>query len=184
MALPRLRRCSTGFGSKPPNMSGRMDNLRAAILLPQLARLEDSIARWNERYRAVEEELKAVEGLVLPRRPHAERYVGSSIQFRIPGLSRPDAEAFVAACKALGVELKWFGAPDPVGFTSTHHSWRYVDPQVLPETDHVLSTLFDMRLPLTFTLEECRHIASIIAHCARGLPAAGGIVSGRSWLLY
>jgi len=153
-----------------PNMSGRMDNLRAAILLPQLARLEDSIARWNERYRAVEEGLKAVEGLVLPRRPDAERYVGSSIQFRIPGLSRPDAEAFVAACKALGVELKWFGAPDPVGFTSTHHSWRYVDPQVLPETDHVLSTLFDMRLPLTFTLEECRHIASIIAHCARGLP--------------
>ncbi|MBU4531733.1 MAG: aminotransferase class I/II-fold pyridoxal phosphate-dependent enzyme [Hoeflea sp.] len=153
-----------------PNMSGRMDNLRAAILLPQLARLEDSIARWNERYRTVEEGLKSVEGLVLPRRPEAERYVGSSIQFRLPGLSRSGADAFVAACKALGVELKWFGASDPVGFTSTHHSWRYVDPQVLPETDHVLSTLFDMRLPLTFTLEECRHIASIIAHCAHGLP--------------
>lgn len=152
-----------------PNMSGRMDNLRAAILLPQLARLDDSIARWNERYRAVEDGLEQVEGLVLPRRPEAELYVGSSLQFRLPGLSRSGAEAFVGACKALGVELKWFGASDPVAFTSNHHSWRYVDPQLLPETDRVLSTLFDMRLPLTFTLEECRHIASVIAHCARGL---------------
>ncbi|MDP2120300.1 MAG: aminotransferase class I/II-fold pyridoxal phosphate-dependent enzyme [Hoeflea sp.] len=152
-----------------PNMSGRMDNLRAAILLPQLARLDDSIARWNERYRAVEDGLEQVEGLVLPRRPEAELYVGSSLQFRLPGLSRSGAEAFVGACKAHGVELKWFGASDPVAFTSNHHSWRYVDPQLLPETDRVLSTLFDMRLPLTFTLEECRHIASVIAHCARGL---------------
>ncbi|WP_052161723.1 aminotransferase class I/II-fold pyridoxal phosphate-dependent enzyme [Hoeflea sp. BAL378] len=150
-----------------PNMSGRMDNLRAAILLPQLERLESSIARWNERYRAVEDGLSAVGGLVLPRRPEAERYVGSSIQFRLPGLSRSRSEAFVAACRALGVELKWFGAPDPVAFTSTHHSWKYVDPQLLPETDHVLSTLFDMRLPLTFSVDDCRHIAAIIAHCAR-----------------
>ena len=155
-----------------PNMSGRMDNLRAAILLPQLARLEDSIARWNERYLAIEEGLKTVDGLVLPLRPAAERYVGSSIQFRMPCLSRSGSEAFVSACKAMGVELKWFGAPDPVGFTSNHHSWRYADPQFLPETDRVLSTLFDMRLPLTFSVDDCRHIASIIAHSARNLQSS------------
>ena len=156
-----------------PNMSGRMDNLRAAILLPQLARLEDSIARWNERYRAVESGLAGIEGLLLPHRPEAERYVGSSIQFRLPGLSRSGAETFVAACRALGVELKWFGAPDPVAFTSNHHSWKYVDPQRLPETDLVLSGLFDMRLPLTFSVDDCRHIAAIIAHCARGAASSG-----------
>ena len=37
-----------------PNCSGRMDNLRAAILRPQLAQLETNIERWNERYRAIE----------------------------------------------------------------------------------------------------------------------------------
>ena len=150
-----------------PNMSGRMDNLRAAILLPQLARLEDSIERWNQRYRAIEDGLRDVAGVSLPRRPQSERYVGSSIQFRLPGISGPGAEAFVAANKALGVELKWFGAADPVAFTSNHHSWRYVDPQLLPETDRILSSLFDMRLPLTFSVEDCRHIAAIIAFCAR-----------------
>jgi len=150
-----------------PNMSGRMDNLRAAVLLPQLARLDQNIDRWNERYRAIEEVLGAVEGLVLPQRPGQERYVGSSIQFRLPGISQAGAEAFVASNKALGVELKWFGAADPVAFTSSHHSWRYVDPQFLPQTDRILSGLFDMRLPLTFSVGDCRHIASIIAHCAR-----------------
>ncbi|MEP3435450.1 MAG: aminotransferase class I/II-fold pyridoxal phosphate-dependent enzyme [Hoeflea sp.] len=154
-----------------PNMSGRMDNLRAAILLPQLLRLEDNIDRWNERYRAVENGLNGIDGLVLRRRPDAERYVGSSIQFGLPGISRSGAVSFVAAAKALGVELKWFGAPDPVAFTSNHHSWRYVDPQALPETDRVLSSLFDMRLPLTFSVKECRQIASIIAHCVSTLPA-------------
>jgi dTDP-4-amino-4,6-dideoxygalactose transaminase len=154
-----------------PNMSGRMDNLRAAVLLPQLARLEDSIERWNDRYRAVEQVLVAAQGIAVPRRPQEERYVGSSIQFRLPGISPALAGAFVAANKALGVELKWFGATEPVAFTSNHHSWRYVDRQSLPETDRILSSLFDMRLPLTFSVEDCRHIGSIIAHCAAELGA-------------
>ncbi|MEY8838516.1 DegT/DnrJ/EryC1/StrS family aminotransferase, partial [Cribrihabitans sp. XS_ASV171] len=35
-----------------PNCSARMDALRAAILRPQLARIEDSIAAWNALYTA------------------------------------------------------------------------------------------------------------------------------------
>lgn len=152
-----------------PNMSGRMDNLRAAILLPQLARLEDSIDRWNERYRAVEQGLAGAEAVKVTRRPQAERYVGSSIQFRLPGITPAQAQSFVAANKAFGVDLKWFGAAEPVAFTSNHHSWRYVESQQLPQTDRILSSLFDMRLPLTFSVEDCRHIGAIIAHCAAQL---------------
>ncbi|MEQ8480724.1 MAG: DegT/DnrJ/EryC1/StrS family aminotransferase [Hoeflea sp.] len=150
-----------------PNMSGRMDNLRAAVLLPQLDRLDDCIARWNRRYCVVEEGLAAVRGLVLRQRPQKEHFVGSSIQFRLPGLTPDRARAFVADAGRLGVELKWFGADAPVGFTSNHHSWRYVEAQHLPGTDDMLSSLFDMRLPLTFSLEDCRHIAAIIGHCAQ-----------------
>jgi hypothetical protein len=72
----------------------------------------------------------------------------------------------VADTAALGVELKWFGAADPVGFTSAHPSWRYIGPQSLPRTDAVLAGLFDMRLPLTFSIEDCRQIGHIIAACA------------------
>ena len=37
-----------------PNQSGRMDNLRAAILRPQINKLKSNIRRWNERYAIVE----------------------------------------------------------------------------------------------------------------------------------
>lgn len=147
-----------------PNTSGRMDNLRAAILLPQLAALDENTRRWNARYDLLATRLSAIPGVVLPNRPQAEAYVGSSIQFRLPWVDEASAREFIAANKALGVELKWFGDADPTGFTSNHHSWTYIEPQDLKQTDRVLAGLFDMRIPLTFTLDDCEHIAGIIAH--------------------
>ena len=64
-----------------PNCSSRMDNLRAAILRPQLRLLEENVARWNDRYRAVEKALATAPGLAVAPRPAEESYVGSSIQF-------------------------------------------------------------------------------------------------------
>lgn len=148
-----------------PNMSGRMDNLRAAILRPQITSLDNNIARWNERYGVIERMLMAIPTVALPKRPSAERYVGSSIQFRIPGISKPDALRFVRANLDLGVELKWFGSDTPIAFTSNHHSWQYIPRQTLAKTDEVLSSLFDMRIPLTFTVGDCEHIADIVSHC-------------------
>ncbi|WP_405401229.1 DegT/DnrJ/EryC1/StrS family aminotransferase [Paracoccus sp. Ld10] len=152
-----------------PNTSARMDNLRAALLRPQLARIEDAIDRWNERYHATEAVLAGCSRIALPARPAQETFVGSSIQFRLPGIAPQDATRFVADAAELGVELKWFGAVDPVGFTSAHPSWRYVDPQSLPRTDAVLAGLFDMRLPLTFSTDDCRQIGHIIVACANAL---------------
>ena len=152
-----------------PNQSGRMDNLRAAILIPQLAELRSSIDRWNARYRAIEARLSTEANLMLPVRPLQEDFVGSSIQFLVPGIDNNQARAFVAANRALGVELKWFGAQEPVAFTSSHASWRYFDRQDLPRTDAVLAGLFDMRIPLTFSIDDCRHVAEIIAVSARRL---------------
>lgn len=149
-----------------PNMSGRMDNLRAATLIPQLEQLDDNIRRWNERHDLLAERLESVPGVVVPKRPEQESYVGSSFQFCLPEIDVHTARDFVTANKRLGVELKWFGDNNPVGFTSNHHSWRYVDPQSLPRTDAILAGLFDIRVPLTFSLDDCEHIANIIAHTA------------------
>ncbi len=162
-----------GIRLETPNMSGRMDNLRAAILLPQLAELDRYVGRWKERYDLIAKRLAAIPGVALPQRPSAERYVGSSIQFRLPWADADAARAFVAANKALGVELKWFGDSNPVAFTSNHHSWTYIEPQVLEQTDRVLAGLFDMRIPLTFTLDDCEHIAQIIAYTLAQLSLDG-----------
>ena len=145
-----------------PNISGRMDNLRAAILRPQLRRLDAQCAAWTARYRVVEEGLRGTPGLTVIDRPEAEDFVGSSIQALL--LDSPDAaiEAVLARCAARGVELKWFGGAEPVGFTSRYDSWRYAPADPMPATDRILRAILDMRLPLTFSLDDCALIARII----------------------
>ena len=145
-----------------PNCSARMDALRAAILRPQLAELDSNIARWNARYALVEERLEAQHGIATIKLPSAEAHVGSSIQFRLPEFTAEQCRAMLDAAAARGVELKWFGAKEPAGFTSAHHSWRYVPTQSLTATDRIMATLFDMRLPLSFSRGDCALIAELI----------------------
>jgi len=71
-----------------PNCAGRMDNLRAAILRPQLAQLDANGRCWNERYQAVAGEISGASGITPPSRPDREHYVASSIQFQLPTLRR------------------------------------------------------------------------------------------------
>ncbi|PTW49904.1 DegT/DnrJ/EryC1/StrS family aminotransferase [Rhodovulum kholense] len=151
-----------GLWTEVPNVSGRMDALRAAILRPQLADLPGRIVRWAGLYRALENGLRASPGLALIERPAAESFVGSSFQARLPDWTPDRIEALVARCAARGVELKWFGAAQPQGFTSRYAHWGYAAPEPLPRTDRVLAGLIDLRLPLTFTPEDCRVIAEIL----------------------
>ena len=88
--------------------------------------------------------------------------MGSSFQFLLPGWEGARVAAFVAAAAARGVELKWFGAADPLGFTSRYAHWRYAAPEVLPQTDRILAGLIDLRLPLTFIPDDAAQIARII----------------------
>lgn len=145
-----------------PNVSGRMDNLRAAILRPQIAMLPDRVARWKERYATLESGLQGIPGLRLVTRPRAEVFVGSSFQFLLPDWSPARIGAFLTATLVRGVELKWFGAAKPVAFTSRYQHWGYAAPQSLPQTDRILAGLIDMRVPLTFSLDDCAQIARII----------------------
>ena len=146
-----------------PNYSGRMDNLRATILLAQLPGLEQNCARWNDRYRALHNRLAENSQIQLAHRPKQEAYVGSSLQFRIEALDPTQVPEFISVCAARGVELKWFGGVEPQGFTSRYDSWRYIDGiQPLPQTLEILATTFDLRIPLTFSVEDMEIIGSII----------------------
>jgi dTDP-4-amino-4,6-dideoxygalactose transaminase len=154
-----------------PNMSARMDHLRAAILRPQIPMLPARRAAWNALYAAVENGLRGVNSLTLVPRDPREGYVASSIQWRLPDWPPDTIEALIAACAERGVALKWFGATSPTGFTSRHSHWHYANPEPLPRTEAILSGLIDMRLPLTFTTEDASLIARIIAgQVARHAP--------------
>lgn len=147
-----------------PNYSGRMDNLRAAILRPQLRELDQRCRRWNHLYAALERGLREIPGVRVPERSPEEEYVGSSLQFSLPDMKPEEIQAFLATCGERGVPVKWFGDPDPKGYTSRYDSWRYIeDARPLPRTLAVLSTLCDVRIPLTFNESDCARIAEIIS---------------------
>ncbi|MGI3209765.1 DegT/DnrJ/EryC1/StrS family aminotransferase [Roseovarius tibetensis] len=145
-----------------PNVSGRMDHLRAAILRPQLRNLDAQCEKWNARYRVVEDGVRGTPGLTVVERAAQETYVGSSIQFLLLDWPGAQIAEVLTRCRARGVELKWFGGAEPVGFTSRYDSWHYAPSAPMPATDRILRGTLDMRLPLTFSLEDCAQIARII----------------------
>ncbi len=147
-----------------PNFSMRMSNLAAAVARPQLgAVLVDRCRRWNERYRWMAEGLAGIAHLRLPPRPAKEQFVASSIQFSLVDLPKAAMQQMIAACSERGVHLKWFGAEEPVGFTSAWNHWRYFgETQDLPNAERVLGGLCDMRLPLTLSREDCMAISAVI----------------------
>ena len=155
-----------------PNLSMRLSNLVAVLVLPQLALLPERAAIWNSRHDHLAARLRRLKGLRLPARPGLEQYVQSSIQFETPDLDHEQMAALAAACAARGVFLKWFGAGEPVGFTSQSPHWRYIgDGAAPPRAGRILRHLFDMRLPLTLTLGECDIIADIIGESVATLTA-------------
>jgi len=155
-----------------PNYSGRMDNLRAAILRPQVAALDTQCERWNSRYNLIHSALQHCPLIRIPSRPAQEHFVGSSIQFSLPGFDTEQLRQVVSVCAERGVVLKWFGDSEPKDYTSRYDSWRYIDQMPhLPKTEAVLGTMMDMRIPLTFSQGDCELIAEIIIQvveeCAR-----------------
>ena len=150
-----------------PNFSLRMSALEAAILRPQLALLPTRIRAWNDRYAAIEQRLNSVARVRVPRVAERHGIVGSSIQFLLD-LEPNQIAAVVCGCGDRGLHVKWFGNPDPLGFTSTFRHWAYLnDHPDAPRTAGILARLCDLRVSTALSLDDCRLIGDIIEEAIR-----------------
>ena len=158
-----------------PNFSLRMGNLPAALARSQLGEvLKERCARWNQRYHWLHDALLAEPHIRLPLRPPQEQFVGSSLQFSLVDMDRAQMQAAVAACARSGVHVKWFGADEPVGFTSVWQHWRYFgEEQSLPRAERVLAGLCDLRLPLSLSQTDCEAIGHIIRTAVHAAQTTG-----------
>ena len=157
-----------------PNFSMRMSNLVAAIARPQIALLAERAETWNARYQKLADGLSTIQNIRVPARPVEEQFVMSSIQFSVKGLSATEMDQFLAACASRGVYVKWFGRNEPLGFTSVHDHWEYVEErQDLPQSARILSEVCDMRIPLVLPLESCETIVAVVRHCLADSQNAG-----------
>jgi dTDP-4-amino-4,6-dideoxygalactose transaminase len=161
---------------RTPNFSLRMSNLVAAIVRPQLGPvLADRCRRWNQRHDRLAAGLARLPGVRLPHRPPAEQYVQSSIQFLLPGLDAGQMARFVAAAAAQGLNVKWFGAPVPQGFTSAWSHWHFAGgEQTLPSAARVLAGLCDVRIPLALTRADCEAIVAMVERALARVRGGAG----------
>jgi dTDP-4-amino-4,6-dideoxygalactose transaminase len=156
-----------------PNFSLRMSALAAAVLRPQLAELPRRVQRWNAIHDRIAAGLARAQHVAVPARGGPQRFSATSVQFSILGLAASEIEQVVARAAERGVAIKWFGAPDQRGFTSRPRHWRYIaEHGALAQTESVLSTLCDIRTPVTLTDEECDLIAEIVRDAIRSVVAA------------
>lgn len=146
-----------------PNCSMRMSSLVASVLRPQIPLIHDRVATWRRVHDRLSGLLRTIDGLHVPPRPQQEGYAPSSLQFTLQGMDRDRMQRFVSAAIERGVHVKWFGEPDPVGFTSRHDHWRYLEGNdAVPNADRVLAGLCDLRLPLWLSDQDCQCIADVL----------------------
>ncbi len=146
-----------------PNCSMRMSSLVASILRPQIALIDERASRWRTIHDRLTGLLRGIDHLEVPRRPQQEGYVPSSLQFTVQDLERGQVQRFVEEAIARGVHVKWFGADEPLGFTSRHDHWRYLEAKSsLPNANRILARLCDLRLPLWLDEDDCRCIADVL----------------------
>lgn len=160
-----------------PNCSMRMSGLVAAILRAQLPLLDERNARWREIYDILATELTGSDEIALPERPAKEDFAPTSLQFAFAegALSDDQIAIFLSEADAHGVHVKWFGAPDPIGFTSRHDHWRYLGEVLggdLPNANRVLHRLCDLRLPLWLSNMDCHTIAAVLREAMAKAKAA------------
>jgi dTDP-4-amino-4,6-dideoxygalactose transaminase len=146
-----------------PNCSMRMSNLIAAVLRPQLPQVRARNKRWRRIYHRLATQIAVIPHLEVPVRPQEEEFAPTSLQFSIAGIERSRIGRFIEEATTHGVHVKWFGAADPIGFTSRHDHWHYLkDRQSVPSADRLLAGLCDVRLPLSLTPEDCDTIAKVL----------------------
>ena len=149
------------WAASTPNLSMRLNEVAAAVALPQLATLEERNARWRTIHDRLADGIRAIQGLRVPTPLPKVVTSPTSLQFIV---DRPTdgLETVLQACAERGVPIKWFGRGRPEGFTSTHRHWGYVTERDLPKGDEVMTGLCDIRLPGDLTDGEVDIIVEVV----------------------
>merc|ERR1719453_2670900 len=147
-----------------PNYSMRMHAVTAAMILPQIATLDERIEVYNRRYEKVEAALNAIPHLNVPKQLEQVSGVYDSVQFTLSDLTEAQLETFLSGCRDRGVPVEIFGAKTNARY---FRNWRYTaDSQAqfdsLPRTEKIIQWTGDVRLPLPFEDSDFDTITTIL----------------------
>lgn len=146
-----------------PNLSLRMSELTAAVMRPMIRNLEERVQAYNKHYVLLHSLLSSHTNIVIPPQHPQVSFVGDHLVFRLRGVSEVQSEVFAATCCKLGVPISGFVS----NFNARWHpNWRGfgVPAYELPQTEALLRSSFDLKLPPHFEERDFPHIAQILLH--------------------
>lgn len=144
-----------------PNFSLRMNNLTAAILRPQIDLIDERIASYKEKHDRLIAILSDIDSIHIPEPVDNADHVGDSLQFNLIDFDNDKVNEFVKIAADMGVKIQIFGIDDNA---RDFRNWQYSFDETpdLESTAEIISCACDLRLPMTFTLEDIDLIGTII----------------------
>jgi dTDP-4-amino-4,6-dideoxygalactose transaminase len=144
-----------------PGYSMRMQEVTAAMLTPQIARLADikavHVANWNLLHSLIADHPNIE---IPPALPQVDSFC-DTMQFHLVGLSREDADRFIDVAKKEGVPMQIFGVDRNA---RDFRQWEYVEAHKdeLKETIANIEFAVDLSLQPHLTQDNIRTLAQVL----------------------
>ncbi len=149
------------YKNKLPVFNVRMNNLTAALAIPQLLNIESTISRLNKNYDTLVTKLNRPDLVIFPIKPYEVRAVRDSAQMRIM-LNESCRNELKIKLNQSGVPISYFGGVNNSN-ARLYQNWKFLDSKNsnLPNTKKHLEEVFDLRLPIHFTIECIERVSDI-----------------------
>jgi len=138
-----------------------MNNLTAAVLRPQIDLIDERIASYKEKYQQLISILSPADHIHIPAPVDNAENLGDSLQFNLIDFSADDVLQFICTAEEKGVKIQVFGLNNNA---RDFRNWQYSFEQIpdCDKTADIISYACDLRLPITFTMQDVELIGAII----------------------
>jgi dTDP-4-amino-4,6-dideoxygalactose transaminase len=163
---PGLQNSFPHWQNRLPLYNMRMQNLSAAVILPQLPEIDRRVRQGRENHDYMADRLNASPLLRVPAALPKESRAPDSIQFVLQGdWTDAEAQRFEAAARRRGAAVQIFGlSPDNA---RAFWNWQFLsDLPDLPITRAMLMRTCDLRLPARLTRPEIDFLVEAVLDAA------------------
>ena len=142
-----------------PVFNVRMNNITAALAIPQIKNIEMTIDHINKNYKNLSKYLVERKEIQFPKENFSIRSVRDSAQMRIK-LSQSSLENLKSELNEINIPISYFGGLNNSN-ARLYQNWAFLENRnhILPNTKKNLSEVFDLRLPIHFQSKDIDIIA-------------------------
>ena len=147
-----------------PVFNVRMNNITAALAIPQIKNIETTIDHTNKNYNNLRKHLLERKEIEFTKENLTIRPVRDSAQMRIK-LNQNSLENLKSELNDINIPISYFGGLNNSN-ARLYQNWSFLENRnhILPNTKKNLSEVFDLRLPIHFQSKDIDLIAKSFLH--------------------